>query len=197
MKYEEIKDATPLSEEDKAQLIPKLHTQAEVNEFEAQNILSAKIWADTSRKLRKDLLSVSGLLMLHKKMFNKTWKWAGKFRARGTSIGVDPSRIQNDLQILLGDVKYWVESQTFSIEEIAIRFHHRLVFIHPFPNGNGRFSREATDLFLKYRGHKPFTWGQGQNLQVEGDVRAQYISALRKMDNNSDDVQELLDFAKS
>lgn len=197
MKFEDIRDSTPLSEEDKEKLIPRLQTQQELNEFEAQNIASALIWAKKSRKLKKDFLSVSGLLLLHKKMFENTWSWAGKFRRTNTSIGVDKDRIQSDLKILLGDVVYRLENKTYSIEEIAVRFHHRLVWIHPFPNGNGRFSRIATDLLLKYNNHPPFTWGAGQNLQVNGEVRDQYIKALRIMDKDIDNVAELLKFAKS
>lgn len=197
MKFEEIDDSTPLAEEDKAKLIPNLKTQAELNEFEAQNIAAAIIWARGSSKLKKNLLSVTGLKLLHKKMFNKTWNWAGEFRQRATSVGVDKDRIQSDLKILLGDVEFWMKNETYSIEEIAIRLHHRLVWIHPFPNGNGRFSRLATDLFLKHNDQPTFTWGSGQNLQALGEVRDQYIRALRVMDKDRDSIGDLLSFAKS
>ena len=148
MKIKEIPGATPLDEEAIAALIPGLTTKAELNEFEAANIARALLWATTNRKLKSDLLSASGLKLLHRKMFEDTWQWAGEFRTRQTNIGVAPQKIQNDLAVLLGDIQFWLKHQTFSVEEIAVRFHHRLVWIHPFTNGNGRFSRLATDLFL-------------------------------------------------
>ena len=188
-------DATPLSPEDLLGLKPNLKTRAELDEFEQANILRAQTWALKSRKLRKDLLSATGLYLLHEKMFSDTWTWAGKVRERQTSIGVEPHRIQNDLGILLGDIKYWVDNQGYSVEEIAIRLHHRLVAIHPFPNGNGRFSRLAADLFLIYNNHSRFTWNN-QNLAVIGPTRKTYIEALQIADREMD-YSRLLEFARS
>ncbi len=104
MKFNDIPGATPLDEETLRGLIPNLTTHGELNEFEAKNIADAISWASSSRKLKKDLLSVSGLILLHKKMFEQTWTWAGQFRTRETNIGVTPHRIQTDLGILLGNM---------------------------------------------------------------------------------------------
>ncbi len=195
MKIKEIAGATPLDDETLQGLIPGLTLQVELDEYEAQNIARALLWAQTSHSIKRDLLSITGLKKLHGKMFEDTWKWAGQFRTRGTNIGVYPQVIQNDLAILLGDVKFWIHNHTYSVEEIAIRFHHRLVYIHPFPNGNGRFSRIATDLFLVQMKHSKFSWGRGDLAQINA-VREEYIRSL-KIADREDKFDQLLKFAKS
>jgi Fic-DOC domain mobile mystery protein B len=187
--------ATPLDDETLQGLIPGLTTQGELDEFEAAGIARAWLWAFQSRTLKRDLLSASGLCLLHKKMFDETWNWAGQFRRKETNIGVSPADIQNQLAILLGDVRYWLEHQTYSIEEIAARFHHRLVWIHPFPNGNGRFSRLAADLLMKQNQDSVFSWGQEQ-LGRMGEKRAAYIRALKLADQQGQ-FAPLIRFMKS
>lgn len=194
MKIKTVPGATPLDVETLQGLIPNLTTQGELNEFEAKNIADAVKWSFRSRILKTDLLSVSGLILLHKKMFDQTWKWAGEFRKRDTNIGVDPKKIQTDLGILLGDVQFWFERKTYDVEEIAIRFHHRLVWIHPFPNGNGRFARLASDLLLEFNGAKKFEWGS-EELSGNSANRDRYLRALRRADKE-DHYDDLLKFAK-
>ncbi|WP_413584483.1 mobile mystery protein B [Bdellovibrio sp. HCB274] len=191
--YEE--GQTPLDEETLAGLIPGLFKQSELDEFEAQNIAKARLWAPTSRRLKSDLLSATGIKLLHEKMFDETWLWAGQFRLTNFNIGVSRNNIQNELGRLFGDVDFWLQNKTYPLEEIAIRLHHRLVWIHPFPNGNGRFARLATDLFLKHNGLLPFTWGS-VNLVKSGDARKKYIAALKKADRDLD-FSDLLSFAKN
>lgn len=195
MKVQSPPGATPLDEDTLRGLIPGLTTQGELDEYEAANIAEAMMWASSSRQLRSDLLSASGLCLLHKKMFGDVWDWAGQFRKKDTNIGVSPEKIQNELGRLLGDVKYWMENKTFSLEEIAIRFHHRLVWIHPFPNGNGRFSRFAADLLLEFQNEKPFTWGRSL-LSQASEKRKDYIAAL-KLADREERFDSLLTFAKS
>ena len=187
--------ATPLDDETLQGLIPGLTTQGELDEFEAAGIARALVWAYSSRSLKKDLLSASGLCLLHKKMFAETWNWAGIFRRKETNIGVAPENIQNQLAILLGDVQYWLEHQTYTAEEIVARFHHRLVWIHPFPNGNGRFSRLAADLLMNQMEDSKFSWGQEQ-LGRMGEKRAAYIQAL-KIADQQDQFAPLIRFMKS
>jgi len=187
--------ATPLDDETLQGLIPGLTTQGELDEFEAAGIARALLWAYTSRTMKRDLLSASGLCLLHKKMFAETWDWAGQFRRKETNIGVAPENIQNQLAILLGDVQYWLEHQTYSAEEIAARFHHRLVWIHPFPNGNGRFSRLAADLLMKQIEDSVFSWGQ-EHLGRMGEKRAVYIRALKQADLH-EQFGPLISFMKS
>jgi Fic-DOC domain mobile mystery protein B len=195
MKLKNIPGATPIDEEILQGLIPNLTLQSELNEYEEQNIAKAFLWASRSRILKKDLLSVSGICILHKKMFGDTWNWAGQFRKRQTNIGVSPNRIQSDLKILLDDVKFWIQNKTYSNEEIGIRFHHRLVLIHPFPNGNGRLSRLAADLLMQILGEKSFSWSSS-NLNQDGEIRKKYINALKVADQ-TENYSLLLNFAKS
>ncbi|WP_413570318.1 mobile mystery protein B [Bdellovibrio sp. HCB117] len=195
MKIQSPPGATPLDDETLQGLIPGLTTHRELDEFEAAGIARALLWAFNSRTLKKDLLSASGLCLLHRRMFQDTWEWAGTFRRRETNIGVSPENIQNELGQLLGDVKYWLTHSTFSTEEIVARFHHRLVWIHPFPNGNGRFSRLAADLLMEHIGLSRPTWGQ-VNLGQRGQKRAQYIQVLQIADR-SENYAPLIEFMKS
>lgn len=195
MKIQSPPDATPLDDETLRGLIPNVNTQRELDEFEAAGIARAVLWAQSSRRLRQNLLTASGLCLLHKKMFEETWEWAGQFRQRQTNIGVSPCAIQNELGHLLGDVRFWIEHQTFSSEEIAARFHHRLVWIHPFPNGNGRCARLATDLLMEQMTAKRFSWGRAHLGQM-GEKRSDYISALRAADRHQQ-FEHLLRFMNS
>lgn len=185
--------ATPLDSETLQLLIPNLTTQTELNEFEAQNIAEAMLWAANSQSLKKNLISATGIIRLHKKMFDETWQWAGKFRWKQTNIGVSPETIQNELGALLGNVQYWLDNKTYPLEEIAVRFHHKLVWIHPFANGNGRCSRLAADLLLQYNRGQKLNWGS-QDLAKESEIRNRYLKALRLADQN--DYTPLMKFAK-
>jgi Fic-DOC domain mobile mystery protein B len=141
-----------------------------------------------------DLLDEHFLRELHKRMFGKVWKWAGEFRRSGKNIGVEWTRIAVDLRILLEDVKFWIDNNAYPAEEIACRFHHRLVYIHLFPNGNGRHARIMTDLLLeKQFKMKPFSWGSNE-LTTENKVRKAYIKALKAADENK--YRLLLEFAR-
>lgn len=184
--------STPLTPEERAALVPSYITQRrELNEAEQIGIADADRWA-FSRK--RDVLSEGFLRRLHGRMFGSVWKWAGAFRTTPRNIGVEAWRIEPELRQLLGDVGYWVEHRTFAADEIAVRFHHRLVFIHPFPNGNGRLSRLAADLLISRLGGERFSWGGG-NLIAIADLRRRYIDALRAADGH--EVALLLEFARS
>jgi Fic-DOC domain mobile mystery protein B len=127
-------------------------------------------------------------------MLGDVWRWAGKFRTTERNLGIHYFEIPMAMHELLEDAKTWVEHKTYPPDEIAVRFHHRLVQIHPFPNGNGRHSRLMADLLVMSLGGERFTWGR-VNLQQAGDVRRQYIEALRAADNH--DYGPLLRFARS
>jgi Fic-DOC domain mobile mystery protein B len=132
---------------------------------------------------------------LHKRMYGRVWRWAGAYRTTAKNIGnVDACSIPGDLRSLLDDCRYWIEQETFSRDEIVARFHHRLVLIHCYPNGNGRHARLAADLLLTAMGEKPFTWGHA-NLTNQGDTRARYIAALKAADAH--DYRLLLAFVRS
>jgi len=183
---------TPLSEEEREGLIPSYITlRAELNEAEQANILAAEEWAF---KRARNVLDIDFLKELHKRMFGRVWIWAGTSRTTGKNIGVDAYRIRTDLQELINDGTYWIENGTYEPDEIAARFHHRLVCIHPYPNGNGRHARLATDLLLRALDQPRFTWGS-QNLTDPGQTRTLYIEALRAADNH--DYGLLLAFVRS
>jgi Fic-DOC domain mobile mystery protein B len=185
----------PLSPEEQADLIPGLTTKEELNEWERQNILEAFAWALNPRNLqRNNPLAETYIRDLHQRMFDQTWKWAGTYRKTEKNIGIPHYQIRESLSVLLGDARYWIEQQTFERDEIAIRFHHRLVAIHPFANGNGRHARLIADVVAQRMGRPVFTWG-GAHLVHAGDFRRAYIDALRAADRN--DIQPLLTFART
>lgn len=180
--FETDDNSTPLTEEEKQQLKAKwITTRSELNELETKGIANAEIWL---LKNKKDILNETFIKNLHKKMFGDIWKWAGTFRTTERNIGVPPYEIQPKLRILLDDVKFWVDNRTFSPKEIAIRFHHRLVQIHPFPNGNGRISRLMADLLMKQFDLPALNWGSG-NLTEISELRKEYISSLREADSGN------------
>ena len=187
--FETDDNSTPLTEEEKQQLKAKwITTRSELNELETKGIADAEIWL---LKNKKDILNETFIKNLHKKMFGNIWKWAGSFRTSERNIGVAPYEIQPKLRILLDDVKFWIDNRTFSPKEIAIRFHHRLVQIHPFPNGNGRISRLMADLLMKQFGLSALDWGSGSLTEIS-ELRRKYISALQDADNG--DYSLLLNF---
>jgi Fic-DOC domain mobile mystery protein B len=193
MRFTYPEGSTPFSQDDIHNLIPKhITTQSQLDEWEQFNIIDAEKWAFS--RARTNLLSIEFTQLLHKKMFNKTWKWAGMFRSYQTNIGVEAYKISIDLKMLCDDVIYQIQNKIFSDDEIAVRFHHRLVFIHPFPNGNGRHARLMTDLLLTKVNKERFTWGRG-NLIIQSEVRKRYINALKKADNF--DYTDLINFVRS
>jgi Fic-DOC domain mobile mystery protein B len=184
--------ATPLAEEEKDGLIPAFITfRHELNAVEQENILSAEQWA-FGRKQR-NVLSEKALRELHKRMFGKVWKWAGHFRKTARNIGMDAWKIAVELRILLDDTQFWIAHETYTPDEIAARFHHRLVWIHPFPNGNGRHARLAADLLLRQLGQPRFIWG-GNALVSPNETRKAYVSGLRQADQG--DISALLRFVR-
>jgi Fic-DOC domain mobile mystery protein B len=181
-----------MTPEEREALIPSYITQRrELNEAEQIGIADADRWA-SSRK--RDVLSEAFLRRLHGRMFANVWKWAGQFRDTPRNIGVEAWEIAPQLRLLLDDARYWVEHQTYGADEIAVRFHHRLVWIHPFANGNGRLSRLAADLLIVALGQERFTWGSG-NLVAIADLRKRYLDALRAADGAV--IEPLIEFARS
>ena len=186
---------TPLSPDEQADLIPNLATKEELNQWERENIIVAYSWALNPRTLsRLNALSEHYIRELHRRMFDQTWKWAGLYRTTEKNIGIPHHQVREQLAILIGDTSYWIEHGSFSADEIAIQFHHRLVFIHPFANGNGRHARLMADVLAKLKGRPEFSWG-GADIVAQGDIRQGYIDALRAADRN--DIEPLLKFARS
>ena len=188
--FEADDNATPLTAEEKAGLKLKWITlRSELNEAEARNIAEAQVWLFSNRN--KDIYSDTFLRNLHKKMFGQVWKWAGEYRESEQNIGVAPYQIPVKLMQLFDDVKFWIANCTYSNHEIAVRLHHKLVQIHPFPNGNGRISRLMADAASQKLEGKALYWGN-VNLVDVSETRQRYIEALRKAD--AGDYTDLLAF---
>ncbi len=177
--------ATPLDPDEMDGLKHKhVTTRGELDHLEQANIQNGLQWMKKSRK--KDIVNERFVRDLHKKLFGDVWKWAGIFRTTEKSIGVDPREIAVNLRMLLDDVHYWIQNETYEPEEIAIRFHHRLVWIHLFPNGNGRHARIMADaLLMKVFGKERIDWTGGYDLQAMGDRRKEYLTALRNADQGN------------
>ena len=189
--------ATPLTAEQvKGLRNPFISTHEELNRAEQANIVSARLWARTARSIvLPGMLSREFLKDLHRRMYGDVWSWAGKHRSVDTNIGVDFTKIGVELRILMDDARYWLEHGTYPPIEYAVRMHHRLAFIHPFFNGNGRLARFYADLILTHHFKSDrLTWGGGQ-LGNEDPRRSQYIEALRAADRH--DYRSLVSFAAS
>jgi Fic-DOC domain mobile mystery protein B len=186
--------ATPLDPDESAGLLPgHIATREQLDEWEAENILEGQRWAAGVAK-RRDTLDDAFLRELHKRMFGRTWKWAGTYRSTEKNLGVAPARIAADVRQLLENTRAQIAAKVAPIDEVAARFHHRLVWIHPFPNGNGRHARLLTDLLLAANSAEPFTWGRG-DLEHAGEARERYLAALRAADAR--DFSLLLAFVRS
>jgi Fic-DOC domain mobile mystery protein B len=170
---------TPITAEEREGLIPTHVTlRRELNELEQQNIAKADRWAFSRRR---NVLDDGFLRRLHKRMFGDVWKWAGTYRLSERNLGVEPYRIETELRQAIDDACYWQDHGTYGVDELAARFHHRIVLVHPFPNGNGRWSRLAADLLAVRGGKARFTWGSA-DLQDAGATRKAYIEALQRAD---------------
>ena len=187
--------ATPLDPNEVEGLIPShITNQQQLNEWEQANILEVEEWTNRHKFITSKVLTIEFIRRLHLKMFNKTWRWAGKFRKSNKNIGVHWSHVSTELKNLNEDVKYQIKHDVYPIDEIAARFHHRLVYIHPFANGNGRHARLMSDIFLLSQNHKRFSWGNKSNFTVLSNIRKKYIQALRAADKM--DYSLLIDFLK-
>ncbi len=182
--------STPLTPEEMRDLIPShIAYRHELNEAEQENIIRAQDWAFARRR---DLLTEKFVKDLHRRMLGDVWRWAGKFRTSERNLGIAHWDIPAALRQLQDDARAWIEYQTYPPDTIAVRLHHRLVQIHPFPNGNGRHSRLMADLLVLTLGQERFSWGRA-NLQGASAIRQQYIAALQSADCH--EIDPLLRFA--
>ena len=193
---EEPPDATPLTAEDMEQLLPTdVATRADLNAVERDNILAARLWAFTARGIAgvDALFELATVDDIHRRMFGNVWSWAGRRRTRVTNIGVDPTRIVTQLRNALADAQYWHDNSIFDPVERAVRIHHRLVFIHPYVNGNGRHARFVADLYLHLIGEPTLPWKPDES--DPSASRTAYIAALRKADEG--EYSQLIAYASS
>ena len=179
--------ATPLTPDEADDLLPgHLRTRAELNLWEQENILAAALW---TQRTRTSALDEGRIRELHRRMFDRTWRWAGTYRQSDKNIGVDWSTIAVEVRSLVDDGSHWIRAGVYDIDEAAIRLHHRLVHVHPFPDGNGRHARLWCDLLLGQNGRPPIAW-QSDQLGTAGEARSGYIEALRWADGGN--LQPLL-----
>lgn len=193
----EYKDAqTPLDEDEKEGLLVKsITTHGELDEHEQLNIEKAVQWTLQTKLTTKQILNEEFIKKLHKRMLGDVWSWAGEFRKSEKNIGGDWRRIGTDLKNLLDDTEYWIEHETYPPEELTIRFKHRLVNIHCFPNGNGRHSRIMADIIIESVFEKNvFTW-HNSNMVTADETRKKYISAIREADQGN--IEPLIHFARN
>ncbi len=183
---------TALTDDDIRGLIPSyISTRGELFDAEQRNIARALLRRSPTVT---QLLDVGYLKDLHKAMFGDVWSWAGRYRTRETNLGFDPGQIATAVLNLVDDTKAWVDLETYRPDEIAVRFHHRMVQIHPFPNGNGRHGRIAADYLGSALGRPTFSWGARLDLST-AELRAVYHASLKAADRG--DVGDLLVFARS
>jgi len=184
--------ATPL-DPDELEGLKQRHvtTRGELNELEQTNIEAGLLWL--ARRRQTAILTDEFLRELHRRLFGDVWRWAGIYRLREKNIGVVPHQISVQVRQLLGNAQYWAENGVYAPLEAAARFHHELVRIHPFPNGNGRHARISADIFLAEAFKRPpIDWARGTDLANNSDRRVAYIAALRAADGN--DFDPLLTF---
>ena len=184
--------STPLEPEELEGLLHKhVTTRGQLDELEQYNIQDGLKWLKKQKSA--DPFTEGFARDLHQKLFGQVWSWAGTFRKTEKNIGIDPFQIAIQLRLLLDDAKFWVEYKTYPPHELAARFHHRMVFIHPFPNGNGRHARIMADaILIIVLKEKPIDWSGGIDLQKMNNRRAEYITALRAAD--AGDFASLLNF---
>jgi Fic-DOC domain mobile mystery protein B len=195
MKFDYAPGATPLDPDEAEGLLPRhITVQGELNAWEEANIVEGARWA--MRQKKRNLLEEAFIRELHSQMFSKTWRWAGTFRKSNKNIGVDWTQVSIKLRNLLDNTQYQIDHLVFSQDEIAVRFHHQLVWIHAFPNGNGRHARLMADLIAIRLGQPRLTWGGGESkIAPSGTVRQKYISALQAADEGQ--FHDLIKFARS
>ena len=173
--------ATPLDPDEMLGIkFPHITTRGELDQMEHVNIQQGLQWLH--RAQHRDILTGQFVRQLHTKLFANVWGWAGTFRQTEKNIGIDPVQIPHQLKLLLDDAQYWIENNTYPPYELALRLHHRMVKIHPFPNGNGRHARIMADAVLtQILGQQRINW-KASSLDKDSDIRGNYISALRQAD---------------
>jgi Fic-DOC domain mobile mystery protein B len=196
----ESDDATPLTDSECQGLRLPVLTRADLNRAEADNISRAMSWLFLSqRRLRPELVTREAWLTgLHRRMYDHVWTWAGQYRTTDRNLGVPFWQVRMDMRNLEADVQAWMADTStarYGSDECAIRFGYRLVVIHPFPNGNGRWSRLASDALIVALDGSRFTWG-GASVGEAGQARRAYIAALRHADATGD-LGPLMTFARS
>lgn len=176
---------TLISVDWKQDLIPAVEYFWELNEHEAKNVDLAIEKYVFGRRIKWNVADPEFLKKLHKDMFSSVWKWAGKYRTIDTSIGVSYFRVPVETQKACDDLKFWIKKKIYDPIEIAVRFHHRLVSVHLFVNGNGRHARIIADIIMRQFNLEPLKWGSDMHISEGITIRKQYIDAIKKADKKN------------
>lgn len=195
LELHEPSGATPLTPDELLGLKAKhITNRGELNELEGENIIEGLMWLERRPK-SFDILTDDAARAVHKRLFGKIWSWAGVYRLTEKNIGVSVWEISTELRTCFDDARYWREHSTYDPVEAAARLHHKLVWIHPFANGNGRWARIMADAYLAgIDADIMFDWSDGGALTVNSDHRARYIAALRAAD--AYEFEPLIDFVR-
>ena len=159
-------------------------TRADLNAAEQANIRRALggIGSPRANVILDDLW----LRELHRRMFGEVWTWAGRYRRTQTNLGIAADLIATAVRDLVADARAWPDGPV----AVSARFHHRLVAIHPFVNGNGRHARAAASSLCRALGGPELTWGL--SLGDASAARRDYLAALRRAD--AGDIDPLVTF---
>jgi Fic-DOC domain mobile mystery protein B len=182
--WKPIPGETPI--DDISGLKPKgVTNRSQLNDVEAANIRKAVVRYLAARPSRRQApFTLDWCYKLHRQMFGDVWRWAGQKRTTGLNIGVPVHRIDVDLQNLMDDLAYWRTKGKMDAIEQAARLHHRCVFIHPFINGNGRWSRLLANIFLKQSINEVTLWPE-ETVGNASIIRDEYLAAVRAADGGN------------
>jgi len=177
MHFEDPDADMPLEADEIKALIPgHITSRAQLNNWQQENILAAKLWG--FKGLTKIVITPAFIVKLHEKMFYKTWTWAGKLRQQDNQRGEPWADIAQALTKLSEDSNCWLEEKAYELEELLARLHYRLVAIQAFFDGNGRHGRLLTDLLYYKLARKQFDWGKTLN-EKPLVIRQRYHEALQ------------------
>jgi Fic-DOC domain mobile mystery protein B len=179
--WKSIHGETPI--DDISGLKPKgLTTRAQLNAVEARNMRKAVVRYLVIKPSRRQApFTLEWCYKLHRQMFGEVWRWAGQKRTTELNIGVPFHRIDVDLKNLMADLAFWREKGEMDPIEQVARLHHRAVFIHPFLNGNGRWSRLLANIFQKQSTDKLTIWPE-ETVGNASVIREEYLAAVRSGD---------------
>jgi Fic family protein len=133
---------------------------------------------------QKDITRTLGkkdILKIHELIFSGILENAGHYR--NCQVYIEGCELAPpaacEIPELMKELLHWLNNNPEELRpiELAAVFHHKLVAIHPFDDGNGRVSRLVTNLLLINKGY---------TLTVIRRVdRKKYYNTLQKADNGN------------
>jgi fido (protein-threonine AMPylation protein) len=162
----------------------KTREQLDAAEFENNALAVLKYLAARPSK-RLAPFDFTWMLKLHQEMFGVVWDWAGNIRSENLSLGIPFYQIPAHLDQLVENLRVWEQFEPSALTRAA-RMHVEAVKIHPFQNGNGRWSRLLSNIYLKQCGAKITEWPADLS-RVESPIRGEYIAAIKAAINEGDE----------